>query len=93
MKLVPITIAGCDSDLSISSIRLSEKIRWQRMVHDDDPENGAYLMHLCIVDKEGNRIKSKEEWDGWAGENDQEAERVYLECIGHITPSKALEKK
>ena len=45
-----------------------------------DFEHFAVLLSRCIVDREGNRIWSPEQWEVWGGNNSNEAIDLFEIC-------------
>lgn len=87
MTKEPIEVNGLQGPLFVRSIKLSEKIGYQRMARDESPEAIALLLHLCVVDKDGERIKTQDEWDEWAGIHEIEAVDAFKSCHDFIMPS------
>jgi len=80
MSLKPIDITGLDG-LFISSMKLSTRMEWQEACAENKHMMMPALIYCCVVDKDGKRVKSLDEWDEWAGENLGSATDLFNKCL------------
>lgn len=92
MRREPIVVEGLD-DLCCSNIKLSARLRWRDSVAEDQYIMIPSLLALCVVDAAGNPVKSIEEWDEWAGENPDKAQKLFSQCTKLVGTAEAAEKK
>lgn len=91
MRSEPVTIEGLDG-CECSNIKLSDRLRWREAAESDQHTMVPHLLHLCIL-KDGQRIKTVDEWDEWAGDHADLAGQLFNQCIGMIGTVDAAKKK
>lgn len=92
MRREPVTIAGFEKCFA-SNIRLSHRLKWRRETQEDEDMMAPVLFTYAVVDESGTGVKSTDEWDQWAGENRDDADTLFAQCLDLIGTVEAAKKK
>jgi len=76
-----------------SNIRLSERLRWREAAGDDPHMMIAHLLSVSVLDKDGKPIKKIDEWDLWAGDNVDDASKLFNQCSNIVGSGNDAKKK
>ena len=92
MRIEPVTIAGLEAYFC-SNIRLSHRLKWRRQVQEDEDMMAPVLFSYAVVNESGAGVKSADEWDQWAGDNREEADALFDQCLRLIGTVDEAKKK
>ena len=92
MRKDKISITGI-GDVFVTGLKLSDRFVWQEACQENKYLMMPSLMHLCIVDESGKRVKTQDEWDEWGVDNFSAATAAFSACLDAIGSTEAAEKK
>ena len=93
MKREPIEIKGVDGELFAKRLKLSERFEWQALCKENKHIMMPSLLHFCIVNENGTRLKTTDEWDEFGDENFTAVSKAFATCIEMIGNTETAKKK
>ena len=76
-KVVDSTVLG---KVTIAGLRMSQRFSLMEAAEKDDKLVIVEMLHLCVVDEEGNALKTVKEWDIFGGDNFEDALLLFKAC-------------
>lgn len=76
-KIVESVVLG---DVTIAGLRMSQRFLLMEAAEQDDKLVIMEMLHRCIIDEEGNPLKTVDEWDVYGGDHFSDAIMLFKEC-------------
>ena len=89
-----VVVSAVLGDVTIAGLRMSQRFSMSETADKGSAYLITELLHFCVVDGEGKPLKSADEWDIFAGDNQADALFLFKECkaFNDVT-GKQAEKK
>lgn len=68
--------------VTLRTLKLSER---QNLTEEGGDDLGVFLLmlHKCVVDEQGEPLKTVDEWDEFGGDYKPSAEQLFEDCMDH----------